>query len=71
MALCADNHQTARSSRLIIKFNIRTTTCHIGRDRHSTMNTCLSHNLRLKLMKLSVEYLMLNPFLLQHSRQLL
>ena len=67
MTLCTDDLQTAGSFCLIIQLDIRTTTCHISRDRNRTMYTGLSNDLCLKFMEFRIQYAVLNTFFFQHS----
>ena len=67
MALSTDNLQTAGCSGYIVELNIRTTTCHIGCDGNCSCLTCLCHDFSLKLMELGIQYIVRNPFSLQHT----
>ena len=69
MTLCTNDTKTTGCKRFLIQFNIRTTTCHIGCDSNSTMNTGISDDLCFLLMELSIQNVMLNAFLGKHSGQ--
>ena len=67
MTLCTDDLQTAGCSGYIIKLNISTTTCHVGCNGNCTGLTSLCYDLSLKLMELGIQYIVRNPFSLQHT----
>ena len=65
MSLCTYNLKSACCLRCVIKLNIRTTACHIGRNRDRTMLARLSNYLCLKLMELGIKYIVLYSFLFE------
>ena len=50
MTLGTDDFQTACCLCFFIQLDIRTTACHVGRDRYRSVRTCLCYDLSLQLM---------------------
>ena len=66
MSLCTDNFQTTCRTRIIIQFDISTTTSHIGCDCYRSMKSGIGYDCSLLLMILCIQYIMLDSFFLQH-----
>ena len=70
MPLRADDHKTARRSRLLVQLDIRTTTRHVGGDGNCAVNAGVRHDLRLQLVELGVQHLMLQTVSLKDGGKL-
>ena len=66
MTLSTDDLKTACRLCFLIQLNIRTTACHVGRDRNSAVLTSLRDDLRFHLMELGVQYVVGNPLSAEH-----
>ena len=66
-----DNLKAARRSRFLVELDVRTTACHVCRNCHRTVHTCVCDDLRLQFMELRVQHLMLDTPALEHTAQLL
>ena len=66
MPLCADDLQTARCTRFLIQLDIRTTSRHIGSDRHRAVQSGICHDLRFHLMVFRIQDIVLDPLFFQH-----
>ena len=69
MTLGTDDLQTAGLSCHIVKLDIGTTACHVGRDGNGICLSCLSYDLSLKLMELGIQYIVGDSLSLQHSAE--
>ena len=61
--------QTARTLNLLCKFDICTTTRHIGSNCNTTLTACLRNNLRLSCVLLGIKHIMLYAAQFEHSAQ--
>ena len=69
MALCTDDCETTRSLDLIRKFDVGTTTRHVGCDSHRTSLSGMLHDLCLACMLLGIEDLMVDTAHTEHSAE--
>ena len=71
MTLRTNDHQAACFSRFLIKLDIRSTSGHIGGNRHCPVNTGICNDLRLHFMELGIQNLMLDAILFKQRAQFL
>src|SRR5690606_41487819 len=69
VSLRTDTPQTAVFTRFHTKLNPRTTPRHIRRNRYLSRTACFCYDIGLFLVKLSVQYIMLDAAQLQHTAQ--
>ena len=71
MPLRTDDLQASGCLCFLVQLNIRTTTCHVGGNGHSTMNSGVSNDLRLSLMEFCVQYIVRDTPLGESSAEIL
>ncbi len=69
MALRADDKKAAGSLGLVVELDIRTTACHVCRDRHRAVLAGMGNDFRLDFMVLRVQDVMLDTGFSEHAGQ--
>ena len=68
MTLCTNDTKSTKLQNTFTKFDVSTTTGHIGRNRNSTTLTCIHDNMRFFFVVLGIKYFVRNTCVNQHLR---